>query len=48
MLAFGHYIFQNAALDVQISIKNEVQSFASERTGIRQLCVTFRMFVAIV
>jgi hypothetical protein len=32
MLTFGHYIFQNAALDVQISIKNKAQFFPSERT----------------
>jgi len=34
MLAFGHYIFQNAALDVQISFENRAHFFPSERTGI--------------
>jgi hypothetical protein len=48
MLAFGHYIFQNAALDVQISFKNNEQFFPSERTGIRELCMIFLMFVAVV
>jgi len=48
MLAFGHYIFQNAALDVQFSFKNKVQFFPSEWTGIRQLCMIFLMFVVVV
>ena len=48
MLAFGHYIFQNAALDVQIGFENKVQFFRTERTGIRQLCMIFLMNVEVV